>query len=186
MKTFFKTIQALWRGLNKVNQFIGVLLLMGIIYCIGGQIFSRAFADKVWPWAEELAEVFLIGTIVLYNGFAEQTDEHVRLEALFSVFPKLKQPMLQIGRFATMILCVLIIYTEARFIPQIVKGTTKVVRIPLPLIHGMILVGFALYFIDLSINCYKYWKHIPIDTVLDTNEESGKIFDAEEEGGSQG
>ena len=174
MKGLRKVVRGAWSGLNKLNCFIGFLLLLGIIYCIGGQIFSRWFFGKVWSWAEEVAEVFLIGTIVLYNGYAEQTDEHIRLEALFSVFPKMRKPMLQIGRFATMGMCAFIVYTEIRFLPSVVHASTKVAHVPLALIHGMILVGFILYFIDLGINCYKHWKHIPIGRPEDADDGLGE------------
>lgn len=176
MKTVLNGIQKTWEWINKLNRTFGFLLLLGIIFCIGGQILSRWLADTVWPWAEEVAEVLLIGTIVLYNGYAEQTDEHVRLEALFSAFPKMKAPMLQIGRILTMVMCAFIIYTEIIFLPSVVHGTTKVVHIPLTWIHAMILVGFVFYFIDLSVNCYKHWKHIPFG-LTDNSAEEDSIFD---------
>lgn len=179
MKQLGKTIRTLWTGLNRLNQIIGFLLLLGIIYCIGGQIFSRLLLNQVWPWAEEVAEVFLIGTIVLYNGFAEQTDEHIRLEALFSVFPKMRSPMLQIGRFCTMGMCLFIIYTEILFLPSLANARTRVAHIPLTVIHSMILVGFILYLIDLMINCYKHWKHIPFGP---EDVQTENIFDESEPG----
>jgi TRAP-type C4-dicarboxylate transport system permease small subunit len=184
MHGLLKGIRTLWSVVNKINRVVGFLFLLGIIYCIGGQIFSRWLAGQVWPWAEEVAEVFLIGTIVLYNGYAEQTDEHIRLEALFSIFPKLRKPMLQIGRICTMAMCAFIIYTEIQFLPSVARGTTKVARIPLRWIHEIILVGFVLYFIDLGINCYKHWKHIPFGLAEESEENEGTIFDESEEGGA--
>lgn len=182
MKILLKGIRAFWTGLNKVNRVIGFLFLLGIIYCIGGQIFSRMLFGKVWAWAEEVAEVFLIGTIVLFNGYAEQTDEHIRLEAMFSVFPKMKSPMLQIGRIITIIMCAVIVYTEIGFIPTVINSRTKVAHIPLALIHSMILLGFVYYAIDLMINCYMHWKHIPLGhpQEIDSGE---NIFDEETEKG---
>lgn len=179
MRILLQFIQTLWSWINKINRVIGFIFLLAIIYCIGGQIFSRWLAGRVWPWAEEVAEVFLIGTIMLYNGYAEQTDEHIRLEALFSVFPKWKSPALQIGRLLTMAMCLFIIYTEIRFLPTVALSTTKVAHIPLPWIHSMILIGFLLYFIDLSINCYKHWRHIPFGR---PEEEAGQLTDPGEGG----
>lgn len=176
MKHLFKGIRFAWASLNKVNQFIGFLFLLGIIYCIGGQIFSRWLVGRVWSWAEEVSEIFLVGTIVLYNGFAEQTDEHVRLEALFSVFPKMKNPMLQIGRIFTMLMCAVIVYAEIIFIPSVARSTTKIVHVPLAAIHGMILVGFVLYFIDLAINCYKQWKGNPLSGITKDATTEGDYF----------
>ena len=173
--SFFSTA---WKGLNTVNRVFGFLILMGIIFCIGGQIFSRAIFGHVWSWAEEIAEIFLIGTIVLYNGYAEQTDEHVRLEALFSVFPKMREPMLQIGRFATMFMCLFVVYCEYLFWPNVIKGTTKVVHVPLVFVHGMIAIGFVFYFVDLCINCWKHFKHIPI-AHADLSDSATVIFDEE-------
>ena len=176
MKKSRNIFSSIWKVVNIVNRYFGFVILMGIVFCIGGQIFSRAIFGHVWSWAEEIAEIFLIGTIVLYNGYAEQTAEHVRLEALFSVFPKMKQPMLQIGRFATMFMCLFVIYTEYLFWPNVVNGTTKVVHVPLVFVHGMIAVGFFFYFVDLCINCWKHFKHIPIAhaELVDTGSE---IFD---------
>lgn len=182
MKGILKGVRALWSGLNKLDRVIGFVFLLGIIYCIGGQIFSRMLFGKVWAWAEEVAEVFLIGTVVLFNGYAEQTDEHIRLEAMFSIFPKMKAPMLQIGRIVTILMCAMIVYTEILFIPTLGTSATKVAHIPLALIHMMVLIGFILYGIDLMINCYKHWKHIPLGHVPEITSGEDIFTDETEKG----
>ena len=98
------------------------------------------------------------------------------------MFPKMKSPMLQIGRIVTIIMCAIIVYTEINFIPTVINSRTKVAHIPLVLIHGMILIGFVYYAIDLMINCYKHWKNIPLGhpQEIDSGE---NIFDDETEKG---
>lgn len=131
MKKLERKIYYLMAGLGSVS--LGI-----IIFAIAYQIVLR-LGRNATPWSEELAQLGLIGMVMFGLYVVERDNEQLRMELIFSIFPKTKLPLEILGNFLNITLAAFLIYSETLFIPSVMKRATQALKIPLRYVHYLML-----------------------------------------------
>lgn len=138
-------IWEMFRGL--VNSVCGVFLIV-VIAALDIQVLCRFFLGFSTTWSEEVAMMCFTGLIFCYLAQAEKEGAHLQLEIIYQIWPRTKFWLMVVGKIICCIYCGFVIYSECILIPPISKLTTAAVHIPIVLIHGLILLGSAMWIIQ--------------------------------------
>lgn len=149
-KIYEKAIQA-------VTSISGVCCLF-ICFCITAQIFCRFFLGISLKWSEELAQVALILMVFLSLAEVERGNEHLKVEILFAIFPKLSKAMNLLGGALTILYASIILYSGWLMLPAVKKSTAKASGFPIRIVYYGMLLGVALWLIQSVINWIKHAK----------------------------
>lgn len=149
-KIYNKAVQAL-------TNVSGVCCLF-ICFCIAAQIFCRFFLGLSLKWSEELAQVAIILMVFLALAEVERNNEHLKVEILFTVFPKLAKAMNILGGLLTTLYATIIIYSGLLMLPAVKKSTAKASGFPIRVIYYGMLAGVAIWCIQAVINLFKHAK----------------------------
>ena len=125
-------------------------LTIGI--CLIAQIFCRTFFGISLSWSEEIAQCGMIFMVFLALAEVEANNEHLTVEVLFSIFPKLARPMTIIGTVLTIAYSAIIIYSGTLMLPYIQKTLAKASKFPIRFLYYAIIVGTAFWMIQCVIN----------------------------------
>ena len=109
-----------------------------IIFAIMYQIILR-LGKNATPWSEELAQLGLIGMVMFGLYVVERDNEHLRMELIFSIWPKTKLPLEIVGNFLNIALAGFLIYSEILFLPSVKIRMTQALKIPLRYVHYVML-----------------------------------------------
>lgn len=140
-----------------VTNISGISCLF-ICFCISAQIFCRFFLGISLKWSEELAQVAIILMVFLAQAEVERNDEHLRVEILFTVFPKLARGMRMLGSLLTILYASIIVYSGWLMLPAVKKATAKASGFPVRYIYYGMLLGVALWIVQSVINLSKTMK----------------------------
>lgn len=125
-------------------------LTIGI--CLIAQIFCRTFFGISLSWSEEVAQCGMIFMVFLALAQVEADNEHLTVEVLFSIFPKLARPMTIIGKVLTIIYSVMIIYSGSLMLPYIQKTLAKASKFPIRFLYYAMMIGAAFWIVQCMIN----------------------------------
>lgn len=145
----------LWNRVRKFFTSISAVSCIVICFCIAAQIFCRFFLGVALKWSEELAQVGMIFMVFLALGEVEQNNEHLQVEILHTVFPKLSFPMTVIGKTVNLIYGCIILYSGFLMLPSVAKTLAKASRFPIRILYYVMLIGVALWIVQIAINLVK-------------------------------
>lgn len=143
-------MRQLEKKFNTLMSIISCVSLMVIVFAIGYQIVLR-LGKNATPWSEELAQIGMIFMVVFGLYRVERDNEHLRMELIFSLFPKAKPILTIIGNFFQIALAGLLIYSEILFLPSVSQRLTQALKIPMRYIHGTMLVCFVIWIIAIIV-----------------------------------
>ncbi|MEA5137493.1 MAG: TRAP transporter small permease [Candidatus Fimivivens sp.] len=149
-KIYNKAVQA-------ITSVSGVSCLF-ICFCITAQIFCRTFLGISLKWSEELAQVAIIMMVFLALTEVERNNEHLKVEILFSVFPKLAKSMNILGSMLTILYASIIVYSGFLMLPAVKKATAKASGFPIRFIYYAMLLGVVLWIVQAAINLIEHFK----------------------------
>lgn len=137
---------------------ISGLSCLFICFCITAQIFCRFFLGISLKWSEELAQVAVILMVFLAQAEVEKGDEHLKVEILFSIFPKLSKAMSILGSALTILYASIIVYSGWLMLPAVKKSTAKASGFPIRFVYYAMLIGVVFWIIQAAINLVRHTK----------------------------
>ena len=141
-----------WITARKAITCISGVGCLTIGVCLIAQIFCRTFLGISLSWSEEIAQCGMIFMVFLALAEVEANNEHLTVEVLFTLFPKLTRPMTIIGKMLTIIYSAMIIYSGSLMLPYIQKTLAKASKFPIRFLYYAIMVGTAFWMIQCAIN----------------------------------
>lgn len=145
------------KAVQTITSVSGVCCLF-ICFCITAQIFCRFFLGLSLKWSEELAQVAIILMVFLALAEVEKNNEHLKVEILFTVFPKLTKAMNILGSLLTILYATIITYSGWLMLPAVKKSTAKASGFPIRFIYYGMLIGVVLWGIQTVITLVKHAK----------------------------
>ena len=153
-------MKKVWDALHEVVRTVGISCYVVILFCITFQIILRFFFGKNTSWAEEVSQLCYIAVCFMGMSLVERENGHVRLDMVLEMFPKLRNVILDIGRFFTIIFALVVAYSEWLLRPAVAVVTTKASGIPLRYIHNIIFAFSILWAVDAAIGfVMSFTKH---------------------------
>ncbi len=148
----------LWNYARKIVTSISGLSCLMIGFCIIAQIFCRFFLGIALTWSEEIAQVGMILMVFLALAEVESGDEHLKVEILFSVFPKLSFGMTMVGKLLTLVYSGIILYSGCLMLPSVQRTLAKASKFPIRYLYYAMLLGILIWMIQTVINMVKMVK----------------------------
>lgn len=151
-------IEKIWRRVEAVATAVSQCCCATVCIAIAAQIFCRFFLGKSLTWSEEMAQIALISMVFLALAEVERNNEHLQLEILFSIFPKLTLPLQTIGRALTILYGGIILYSGALMMPAVRLTRAKASGFPIRVVYYIMLAGVALWMVRCLLNMVAAFK----------------------------
>lgn len=78
-------IDKIFNFLEKLIEFIGIILLVGMVIVIGGQIFCRYFLNFTPKWSEDIALIFMVWFSFLGIAIGVKRGIHLSIEFFINI-----------------------------------------------------------------------------------------------------
>lgn len=148
-------LNKIWNGVRRTGTSISGIGCIMICFCIAAQIFCRYFMGISLKWSEELAEVAMIFMVFMALAEVEHGNEHLQVEILFTIFPKLSFAMSVVGKALTLAYTTIIMYSGYLMLPAVQRATAKASKFPIRYLYYAMLIGVGLWMIQTVINLVK-------------------------------
>ena len=132
-------------GRYRVEDWLALALFWMLGAIIFYQFFTRYALNDSTAWTEEIARYFLIATVFVGAAMSVRKNNHIQVDFFYHVLPrKLMRVMstvvdaVRIVFFAT---CVVLTWL---LIERIGGSRMAVVELPMGIVYGAVLIGFAL------------------------------------------
>lgn len=149
------------KGWNYARSFLmsisGFCCLL-ICFCIAAQIFCRFFLGISLKWSEEIAQVGIIFMVFLALSEVEVGNEHLQVEILHTVFPKLSFAMTLIGKALNLIYVGIVLYSSILMLPAVQRTLAKASKFPIKFLYYGMIAGSLFWIFQISINLYKAFE----------------------------
>lgn len=132
---------------ENLERWLMLVLLAGITVVLGIQIFFRFVLNNSLTWSEELARFMFIWSAFLSIGFCLKEGISLKIDTLITLFPQKVQALLFLfGDVAMLVFFVYMVPSAWSFAyASVANGQTSAAcGIPMYLVQGSILFGFAL------------------------------------------
>ena len=124
-------------------------LALGVFWLLGAtvlyQFFTRYALNDSASWTEEIARYLLIATVFVGAAVGVRKNNHVQVDFLYRVLPKALMRVVSVAvdllRVVFLVACVLL---TVQLIARIGGSRMAVVDLPMGLVYGAVLAGFAL------------------------------------------
>jgi TRAP-type C4-dicarboxylate transport system permease small subunit len=127
---------------NKVLTIVGTTMIAFIVCTIFYQGIIRFTFSQTLKWVEEVAAPLLVAIVFLGIGIVEQNDGHVKMDLIYSSFPRAKKFLRINSSVITLLFAVVCVYCEYTYLPSVKGKTTSATsNIPLAFFHWTMLVG---------------------------------------------
>ena len=100
----------------------------------------------------------MILMVFLALAEVESGDEHLKVEILFSVFPKLSFSMTMVGKLLTLVYSGIILYSGCLMLPSVQRTLAKASKFPIRYLYYAMLLGILFWMIQTVINMVKMVK----------------------------
>jgi TRAP-type C4-dicarboxylate transport system permease small subunit len=77
-----KFLSSMIRSMERIEQALGVFLVLAIVAMVGVQVVSRYFFNQPMAWVEELSTYCFIWTVFVGASIALKQDRHIAITAL--------------------------------------------------------------------------------------------------------
>ncbi|MFM9991403.1 MAG: TRAP transporter small permease [Burkholderiaceae bacterium] len=77
-----KFLSSMIRSIERVEQALGIFLVLAIVAMVGVQVVSRYFFNQPMAWVEELSTYCFIWTVFVGASIALKQDRHIAITAL--------------------------------------------------------------------------------------------------------
>lgn len=142
----------IWTSIRRSATSVSGFACLLICFCISAQIFCRFFLGIALKWSEEIAQVGMILMVFLALSEVESGNEHLQVEILHTIFPKLSPGMTILGKILSLVYAVIIFYSGLLMLPSVQKTLAKASKFPIRFLYYAMLVGVGLWAIQIVIN----------------------------------
>lgn len=87
-------LRRIWRGVDAVFEVIALVCLVGVLFVVLWQIFSRQILGDTPPWSEETARVLLIWIGFLGAAISFREGAHIAIHFLVDHLPTIVQRLI--------------------------------------------------------------------------------------------
>ncbi|KUO48805.1 MAG: hypothetical protein APF76_18160 [Desulfitibacter sp. BRH_c19] len=142
------------------DRYLCIILFGSMVMLACLQVLFRFVLNYSLDWTEELARYCFIASIYAGAALGVKDDQHIRVEAVNLLLPKMAQKWLRF--FADSIWLIFSIYIMIQgfeIYSVLLKSgqTSPTLRIPMGMVYGIIPIGFLLMSIRLIQSLWKMW-----------------------------
>ncbi|MGI6228001.1 MAG: TRAP transporter small permease [Peptococcales bacterium] len=142
--------------MEKVIDYLEVVIILSIIAVIGAQIISRTFFNKPLMFPEEVAMFLMIALVFIGISVVERHDSHLNVSFLTEKLPESGQKIVMLlGKALTLAMVIFIILGEKELLPRISSLKTTAAGIPYLWIHSLMMVFSVIWGIVIIYNIYQ-------------------------------
>ena len=150
-----KIVNAIDKGLSKVEEFLAMILMIAMILVVSLQIINQAFMHlDGLAWTEELSRVLLVWTLMIGACIVTKRGSHL---VVTFIYDNLKGAFKVIVRALVILICILVCCYVCRSGIYMVKAQTKghqlfamlglplsVASVSIPICFGIMAIRFAI------------------------------------------
>ena len=122
---------------------LGLFWLLGLI--VFYQFFTRYALNDSAAWTEEIARYVLIGIVFIGAAACVRKNNHIQVDFFYHVLPgrlmRLMSTLVDVVRIGFCLTCVVLTWL---LMQRIGASRMAVVELPMGIVYGAVLVGFAL------------------------------------------
>jgi TRAP-type C4-dicarboxylate transport system permease small subunit len=122
---------------------LGLFWMLGVI--IFYQFFTRYALNDSAAWTEEIARYFLVATVFIGASVCVRKNNHIQVDFFYHVLParlmRVMSSLVDVVRIVFFATCVVLTYL---LITRIGGSRMAVVDLPIGIVYGAVLIGFAL------------------------------------------
>jgi len=135
-----------------VEDWLCVLLLVGILTVMGLGVFFRYVLNDSLSWTEEISRYGLVYITYLGCATGIRKRSHIRIDIIERVLPpRLERPLGLLVDLLTFIFLALMLVLTWQIIGILWASRSTAVQIPMGWVYGALLVGFALSLVRLGL-----------------------------------
>lgn len=132
-------------AIGLVEQAIGTLLIVVILFLVLTQVAQRYIPGQGWPWTGEIARYSMVWAAFMLSGYLVAHDRHIAIHLVDYVlrgrglaFAKM------LVNVTILVTCVALTYATYDLIANDIGQVTAAAEIPLIWVNVPVLIGFAL------------------------------------------
>jgi TRAP-type transport system small permease protein len=129
----------------RFEDWIAFVFFWALSITIFVQFFTRYALNDSASWTEEIARYLLICTVFIGSAIAVRKNNHVQVDFLYRILPK---PLMRVMSVLVDIARILFLgyatFLTYQLLQRIGGQPMSVVNLPIGLVYGVVLVGFAL------------------------------------------
>ena len=101
--------------LNKIEEFITVLIMVFVLAIMAWQVIARSF-HMTNAWSEELTRYLCFGLVFFASSYAIKEEAHIKIDGLLGIYPeKIKIFVVLLGYVALFVYCLFITVYGIRY-----------------------------------------------------------------------
>lgn len=132
-------------AIGLVEQAIGTLLMVTILFLVLTQIAQRYIPGQGWPWTGEVARYSMVWATFVMAGYLVAHDRHIAIHLVDYVLRGRGLAMVKLLVNVTILVtCLAMMYATYDLIANDIGQVTAAAGIPLKWVNVPVLVGFAL------------------------------------------
>ena len=132
-------------GIYRFEDWIAFVFFWALSITIFVQFFTRYALNDSASWTEEIARYLLICTVFIGSAIGVRKNNHVQVDFLYRVLPA---PIMRVMSVLVDIVRILFLgyatFLTYQLLQKIGGQPMSVVNLPIGLVYGVVLVGFAL------------------------------------------
>lgn len=129
----------------RTEDWLAVALFWTLGLIVFYQFFTRYVLNDSAAWTEEIARYFLIGMVFVGAAVGVRKNNHIQVDYFYRVLPRrlmrVMSTLVDAVRISFFIACVLM---TGQLIMKIGGSRMAVVELPMGLVYGTVMLGFAL------------------------------------------
>ena len=129
----------------RVEDWLALALFWMLGLIIFYQFFTRYALNDSAAWTEEIARYFLIATVFVGAAMCVRKNNHIQVDFFYRVLPRrLMRVMATLVDIVRIAFCATCVWLTWLLMDKIGSSRMAVVDLPMGLVYGAVLVGFAL------------------------------------------
>jgi TRAP-type C4-dicarboxylate transport system permease small subunit len=132
-------------AIGLVEQAIGTLLVVAILFLVLTQIAQRYIPGQGWPWTGEVARYSMVWATFVLSGYLVAHDRHIAIHLVDYVLRGRAMAFVKmLVNVAILATCLAMMYATYDLIAKDIGQVTAAAELPLRWVNVPVLVGFAL------------------------------------------
>lgn len=132
-------------AIGLVEQAIGTILMVGILFLVLTQVAQRYIPGQGWPWTGEVARYSMVWATFVMAGYLVAHDRHIAIHLVDYVLRGRKLAFVKLLVNVTILVtCLALTYATYDLIANDIGQVTAAAEMPLMWVNVPVLIGFAL------------------------------------------
>lgn len=144
------SVKKFYHYLSKIEEYLGLFLLVAMIVSVVLQVFSRYIMGKPFVWTEEASRFFFVWLIMFEMGYCIKKRAHIKVELFVDMMPaKVQLALNVIMKVLTMGFFVYLIPYSVQLAMAQHKIISTALQLPYSWIYGSVAIGSVLVLLHL-------------------------------------